>query len=369
VVYHALWGAMNCAPTFNCKVQGAIRVPRLNGLTFTVEPAAAFPAGPLTFPEFSSCPGKRAEGFTDFRQRFTRVPGLQAIRGYCPAKVNLYLKVLGKRPDGYHDLVTVMQPLSLADELTVTWGGDDIRLACDAPELPRGKDNLVWRAALAFAGETGRTVGAGLSLRKKIPVAAGLGGGSSDAAGTLLALNALAGEPLDGPALHRLAGRLGADVPFFLDSGPVVARGIGTELKPMELPSYWYLLLNPGVPISTRWVYESLDLPELTGQAPPVEADFDPERPEAWVANDLETVTLGTFPQLRDLIGRLKTLGAGAAGMSGSGPTVFGIFATREAARAAAAEVRRTFADWLAVARGLTWRETDLGWEKDAWTI
>ena len=276
---------------------------------------------------------------------------------------------MSKRTDGYHDLVTVMQPLSLADEMTVTWGDDDIRLACDDPELPQGKDNLVWRAALAFAGETGQKIKASLSLRKKIPVAAGLGGGSSDAAGTLLALNVLAGEPLDRPALHRLAGRLGADVPFFLEPGPAVARGIGTELTPVELPPYWYLLLNPGVPISTHRVYESLDLPRLMGRAPLAEADFDPERPEAWVANDLETITLGIFPQIRDLIGRLKTLGAGAAGMSGSGPTVFGLFATAEAARAAATEVRRTFKGWLTVARGLTGRETDLGWEKDTWTI
>ncbi len=326
---------------------------------------------PAPAPIAEASPGRNeaSAGLRDFRQRFLRLPELQAVRGWCPAKVNLYLKVEGRRPDGYHDLVSVMQPLSLADELMVTAGGEGVRLECDTPELPGGEENLVWRAALAFAGETGRTPAVQVRLRKRIPVAAGLGGGSSDAAGTLVALNLLAGEPLGLPVLHRLAAGLGADVPFFLGLGPAVARGIGTELTPMELPAYWYLLLNPGVRISTRWVYENLDLPRLTGRAPLTEQDLDPERPETWVANDLESVTLTSFPALRDLIGLLGRLGARAAGMSGSGPTIFGLFTSPEAARGAAEAARRHFAGWMAVARGLTGREYGPDWEKEAWTI
>ena len=199
----------------------------------------------------------------------------------CPAKVNLYLRVVGRRPDGYHEVVTVMQPLTLADTLTVTLAGAGISLRCDRPDLPQGEENLVWRAARQFQEETGLTSGVRLRLSKRIPVAAGLGGGSSDAAGTLLALNELAGKPLPPGDLHRLASRLGADVPFFLAREPAVGRGTGTQLSPVTLLPYWYLLVNPGVPLSTRWVYENLDLAGLAG-LPATEA-WDPEHPETWV--------------------------------------------------------------------------------------
>jgi len=285
----------------------------------------------------------------------------------CPAKVNLYLKVLGRRADGYHELVTVMQPLSLADELTVTPGGVGITLECDHPELPRGEANLVWRAAQGFAQAWGREVGAHFILRKRIPVAAGLGGGSSDAAGALRALNTLAGEPLKAASLHRLAGRLGADVPFFLKGGPAVARGTGTRLTAITLPAYWYLLLNPGVPLSTRWVYENLDLAQLP-HGPKLKA-WDPEHPEEWVRNDLNTVTLRRFPELAGLLEQLRQQGAGAQGISGSGPTVFGLFPTLEAAKRAAPELRRTFPGWMALCRGLTGLATDTLWENQTWMI
>ena len=130
-----------------------------------------------------------------------------------------------------------MQPLSLADELTVTPGGDAIRLTCDHPDLACGPENLVYRAALSFQAAAGIKVAAHLDLRKRIPVAAGLGGGSSDAAGTLKALNRLYGSRLDGARLQDLAAGLGADVPFFLGQGPAVGRGTGTELTPMDLPA------------------------------------------------------------------------------------------------------------------------------------
>jgi 4-diphosphocytidyl-2-C-methyl-D-erythritol kinase len=277
--------------------------------------------------------------------------GAQA-RVLCPAKVNLYLRVVGRRPDGYHELVTVMQPLTLADELNVTLGGDGIRLACDAPELPIGPENLIWQAVERFQAEARHQQGVSLSLRKRIPVAAGLGGGSSDAAGTLLALNALSGGTVKPDRLHALAGLLGADVPFFLEPRPAVGRGIGTRLTPLNLPPYWYILLNPGVPLSTRWVYENLDLAALPGA--PASETWDPEHPETWVRNDLGAVALTRFPELAALLDDLRTAGAISQGVSGSGPTLFGLFHTQEAAQQAGAKLRRTFGGWLAVARGLT---------------
>jgi len=291
----------------------------------------------------------------------------ESRRVLCPAKVNLYLRVVGRRPDGYHEVVTVMQPLSLADELTAVPEGRGISLECDHPDLPRGEGNLVWQAALKFGEATGQRLGVRFRLHKRIPLAAGLGGGSSDAAGALLALNALCGNPLPPARLHELAGLLGADVPFFLGRGPAVGRGIGTQLSPVSLPAYCYLLLNPGLPLSTRWVYENLDLGQLT--AGPERDTWNSEQPERWVVNDLATVACKRFPELKDLLARLKQLGARAQGLSGSGPTVFGLFPTLEAAREAGRRVRRSFSGWLAVAQGLTGQETDLTWENRVWMI
>ncbi len=287
------------------------------------------------------------------------------MRLLCPAKVNLYLKVLGRRADGYHELVTVMQPLSLADELIVTPGGDAIRFSCDHPALEAEPENLVWRAALAFQEAAGVKVAAHLSLRKRIPVAAGLGGGSSDAAGTLLALNLLYESRLDGRRLQALAAALGADVPFFLMRRPAVGRGIGTELSPMVLPPYNYVLLNPGMPLSTRWVYENLNLAEL--QEAPVAAEWDPEHPERWAHNDLGAVAIQRFPELGELLEQVRRAGAITQGISGSGPTVFGLFSTWEAAREAARTLRQGFQGWLAAVQGLTGREGDDTWERGVW--
>lgn len=286
------------------------------------------------------------------------------IRRRCPAKINLYLKVLGRRADGYHDLVTVMQPLSLADELTITPNPAGLSLTCHPPHLPQGEDNLVWQAACTFAAATGLTLAVHLELKKNIPVAAGLGGGSSDAANTLLALNLLAGQPLNPTDLHHLACQLGADVPFFLQCGPAVARGIGTDLTPITLPPYWYVLANPGLTVSTRWVYENLDLSALQPASSEVWKDWQGAPPAHWLENDLETVTLRRFPELRSLLRRFQDLGAWGQGMSGSGPTLFGLFPTADHARQAAQQLRSSFTGWLAVARGLTGPEDQ---EDQAW--
>lgn len=292
-------------------------------------------------------------------------PPEEMLRRWCPAKVNLYLRVLRRRPDGYHELVTVMQPLSLADELTVTMGGEGLSFTCDHPDLPAGPENLVYRAALAFQEALGVKVTAHLHLRKRIPLAAGLGGGSSDAAAALQALNLLYGSPLDRARLHSLAVTLGADVPFFLGQGPAVGRGTGIELSPLALPAYNYLLLNPGAPLSTRWVYENLDLAKLT--ASPAIPDWDPAHPERWVHNDLGEVAIKRLPELAVLLERISQAGALTQAVSGSGPTIYGLFPTWEAAREAARTLRMSFPGWLAVAQGLTGQETDNSWENHVW--
>lgn len=290
------------------------------------------------------------------------------LRRLCPAKVNLYLKVLGRRGDGYHELITVMQPLSLADILTAR-PAPELTLECAGSGEPSGPRNLVWRAAEKFAAATGHPVLLHFRLEKRIPVAAGLGGGSSNAAAALKLLNDWAPDPLDQSRLALLAAELGADVPFFLLSGPAVARGIGTHLTPLDLPPYWYVLLNPGFPLSTKWVYEHLDLDYLARFGAPEFKVWDKSRPESWVANDLESVTLNYYPELKELRQQLLANGALAAGVSGSGPTLFGLFAQKEAALGATRNLRRHFSGWLAVARGLTQGEGETDWENEAWII
>jgi 4-diphosphocytidyl-2-C-methyl-D-erythritol kinase len=302
-------------------------------------------------------------------RKLTLTPGVAGLQVLCPAKVNLYLRVLGRRADGYHDLLSIMQPLSLADELTISPTAPGIFLDCDQEGIPRGPGNLVWQAALEFQRASGRKVGVHIHLRKRIPVAAGLGGGSSDAAGTLLALNTMAGEPLKAEALHNLAVGLGADVPFFLGLSPAAARGIGEQLSPVQLPAYWYLLLNSGVRVSTRWVYESLDLESLKRYKVLEEGKWDPEQPAAWVHNDLESVTLKQYPQLAEMLETLEGLGALARGMSGSGPTLFGLFPSLDAARQAGQELRRDFPGWMAIARGLTGQEATTTWGDQIWMV
>ncbi|MFW6126606.1 MAG: 4-(cytidine 5'-diphospho)-2-C-methyl-D-erythritol kinase [Thermodesulfobacteriota bacterium] len=294
--------------------------------------------------------------------------GVPQGRWLCPAKINLYLKILGRRQDGYHELVTVMQPLSLADELQVR-PGRGLTLECRHPEAPPGADNLVWRAAQAFAAATGEDLQVHLHLVKNIPVAAGLGGGSSDAAATLLALNQRAGSPLDSAALNQLGAALGADVPFFLQPGPAVGRGVGTDLTPLDLPGFWYVLFNPGVALSTRWVYAQLDPETLARHGAPARDTWEAEHPEDWVANDLETVTLRRYPELGAALKKFARAGARAQGMSGSGPTLFGLFDEAAPARAAAARLRDQVSGWLAVARGLTRDDELAGWENQVWII
>lgn len=268
----------------------------------------------------------------------------------APAKVNLYLKVLGRRPDGYHELESVMQKLTLADELSFFPRAEGISLACSDPALPGGEENLVWRAARLFLDFTGISGGVRIRLEKRIPVAAGLGGGSSDAAAVLVALDRLFGAGLGEEQLADLGLRLGADVPFFVrPASAALARGIGERLAPVVgLTAGRLLLVNPGFAVSTRWVYENLALtskgnpyilaPESgalnNGNSGPESLDFH-IAPGPCFVNDLETVTIGRHPVIGEIKQSLLDFGARVALMSGSGPTVFGYFLRQSEAQVA----------------------------------
>jgi 4-diphosphocytidyl-2-C-methyl-D-erythritol kinase len=253
----------------------------------------------------------------------------------APAKINLHLRIVGRRPDGYHDLETVMQKLELSDRLELRPTAHGVRLSCPGSELPCNEGNLVFRAAVIYLTRAGIASGVEIILHKHIPIAAGLGGGSSDAAAVLLGLNSLFAPGIPEVALLQLAGTLGADVPFFVAGMDAVrATGIGDRLQPAPpLHECRVLLVNPGFPVSTRWVYENF---ALTTQSNPYilgreqnhlnYCDFLGSSEPLAACNDLESVTIARFPELGEIKESLLASGAGIALMSGSGPTVFGLF-------------------------------------------
>ena len=250
------------------------------------------------------------------------------IRKLSPAKINLILNVLGKRPDGYHDIASLMQKVSLADEMEFSPGKAGISLACPGSGLPTDDGNLVVRAARALFAETGFRGGVEITLRKRIPTAAGLGGGSSNAATTLQALNELFALGLSGEALRRIGKTLGADVPFFLYGGTAWAFGIGEILERAQTPpGTAIVLVNPGFEVSTKWVYQSLNLPLTNRSARYSIPEFSGVRDlAAALSNDLETVTAARYPVIGELKAFFLKQGALGSLMSGSGPTVFGLF-------------------------------------------
>ena len=269
----------------------------------------------------------------------------------APAKINLFLRVTGRRADGYHTLQTRMQKVGLFDLLEVQRGGEGVRLHCVGADLPENADNLVHRAASLFletvAQRRGRTLGGvKISLTKNIPIAAGLGGGSSDAAAALKALNSLFETGLTAGELAAMGLELGADVPFFLaDTPAALAVGIGEILTPVApLSGCFVLLVNPGFSVSTRWVYQTFALTkeEKTTIFKNFRESADPagqpclsatvEGLPAALENDLETVTITRYPEIGRIKEELLAHGAVAALMSGSGPTVFALFSDQQAA-------------------------------------
>lgn len=250
-----------------------------------------------------------------------------------PAKINLLLRVCGRRADGYHELETWMQKLDLYDELTLRLGHKTgIRLECDAPDIPDDKTNLAFKAAESFFKVSKRAEGFGLDikLKKRIPHGAGLGGGSSDCGTVLRGLNTLFENEFSEKQLIALACPLGADVPFFaVEHGAVLATGIGEIMQPVpSLDLCTFILINPGFSVSTRWVFETFALTRDGGNSIlPASRNCDVNSLSlAEMYNDLEPVTSKAHPEVKKMEKDLLDVGAKTAMMSGSGPTVFGVF-------------------------------------------
>jgi 4-diphosphocytidyl-2-C-methyl-D-erythritol kinase len=265
-----------------------------------------------------------------------------------PAKINLSLRVVGKRRDGYHLLDTVMVPVSLYDEVeihkmssaTAKKRATDglITLTCNHPLVPLGEKNIAFRAAQLLMQRAGTEQPVHIHIRKRIPVGAGLGGGSTDAAATLVGLNRLLKLRLSEAKLESIALSLGADVPFFIRARPARARGIGERLYPIRgLARVWMVIIYPGFPISTAWVFKNYR-PKLT--KPPVNTSIASSlksfaKLAGLLVNDLESVTLKRYPKLSIIKDKLLHEGAVGGLMAGSGSSLFGVFASkRQAARA-----------------------------------
>jgi 4-diphosphocytidyl-2-C-methyl-D-erythritol kinase len=265
------------------------------------------------------------------------------VRSY--AKINWALEVLGRREDGYHELRTVYQTVSLHDTIRFATAPERIEIVCDDPRVPRDESNLAVRAALELRELAGIRRGATIQIQKRIPVAAGLGGGSSNAALSLLALRNLWRIDAGDRELEEIAARLGSDVPFFLTGGTALGLGRGEAVQPVEqVDSTRLLLVNPGFPVSTKDAYERLS--RLTR---PVTAPIIPFTLLAAngisglplsVRNDLEVAVLPVHPEIAEVKRVLVRMGARLALMSGSGATVFGVFDNSEVLERSLAEMR-----------------------------
>jgi 4-diphosphocytidyl-2-C-methyl-D-erythritol kinase len=270
------------------------------------------------------------------------VSGLRAVTLRAPAKVNLALHVLGRRADGFHDIETIFQAVDLCDEVRVERGREGVALEVVGPDLGPTEENLAYRAALAALDALGHEGGVAIKLRKSIPVGAGLGGGSSDAAAVLRCVLALAGPSPRSTDLHPLAAPLGSDVPFFVgQSALTVGRGRGERLEPVPaLPPADMVLVSPPVHVPTAWAYAELSARrEGRGDRPRRHHAVAPtswEDVKSWAHNDFQALVSERYPEVARSLAALSSAGADLAMMSGSGSTSFGVFRGPSAAREAA---------------------------------
>jgi 4-diphosphocytidyl-2-C-methyl-D-erythritol kinase len=263
-----------------------------------------------------------------------------------PSKINLYLEVLGRRDDGYHEIRSIAVLTELCDTVVLARRASGITVAAANPEVPTGPENLCHRAAELVLRHCGVRAGVAIRIEKQIPIAGGMGGGSSNAAATLWGLNLLNGLGLPREALMRLGAEVGSDVPLFFSRGAAFVSGRGEQVE--ELPALrprWLVIANPGMQISTASVYQRLRLPltsEETGSR--MRALFQSGQEEAALSccfNRLEDVVLTAFPAISALKQRLSSGGASPVLVSGSGPTVFGVTEGPEMARRLAADLAK----------------------------
>ncbi|MEQ1793364.1 MAG: 4-(cytidine 5'-diphospho)-2-C-methyl-D-erythritol kinase [Nitrospira sp.] len=274
-------------------------------------------------------------------------PPRSAVTVFAPAKVNLILRVLDRRPDGFHNVWSLMQTVGLEDEVTIRLAPQhtEIRLQCDSHSLSVDQTNLVYRAAAAVLVHLQRTIGLDIQLKKRIPMGAGLGGGSSDAAATILGINRLLNVGWSAARMAEIGQELGSDVPFFFHAPTAVVAGRGEQVGAIHVAdSRWIVLVYPGFPVETKWAYQQLSATRQ-GVTPLSERciQLESQGRTTWddvislASNDFEGPVFVTHPVLRQIKLDLLSRGAQLALLSGSGATVFGFFQGEDGARQAAA--------------------------------
>jgi 4-diphosphocytidyl-2-C-methyl-D-erythritol kinase len=276
-------------------------------------------------------------------------PSPSEITVFAPAKINLILRILNRRPDGFHNLWSVMQTVALDDEVQIRLRTDrrDIRLRCDAAQLAADQSNLVYRAAMETLARAQQSIGLDIELRKRIPMGAGLGGGSSDAAATIIGLNHLLQLEWSPAQMVDAGQSLGSDVPFFLFAPSAIVAGRGEAVRPVVVEgARWVVLVNPGFGINTKWAYQELAATRSTVMPLSlVQQELDRQSLVDWTQliaaaeNDFEAPVFAAHGELREIKRSLQAHGAELALLSGSGATVFGMFADEARARLAQTRV------------------------------
>lgn len=270
------------------------------------------------------------------------------ITVFAPAKINVILRILDRRPDGFHNLWSIMQTVALDDEVQIRLRPDrqDIQLRCDATDLAADQTNLVYRAAAAVLAQAQQSIGLDIELRKRIPMGAGLGGGSSDAAATIIGLNCLLQLKWSPVQMADVGQSLGSDVPFFLFAPSACVTGRGETVRPVVVEgARWVVLVNPRFGVNTKWAYQELAAARTSIRPlSHAQQELDRQSRVGWLPliaaaeNDFEAPVFAAHSALREIKQSLQDHGAEIALLSGSGATVFGVFADEARARHAQAQ-------------------------------
>ncbi|KPA08834.1 4-diphosphocytidyl-2C-methyl-D-erythritol kinase [Candidatus Magnetomorum sp. HK-1] len=275
-----------------------------------------------------------------------------------PAKINFFLRITGKRSDGYHTLISLMSPISLHDTISMTFHTERIQVNCMHPDVPIDHKNLAYQAADIFFQATGIVEGVNIFIQKNIPVGGGLGGGSSNAATVLTALNKFYQSPLPEKKLKEIALSLGADVPFFIDQVTALATGIGERLHPVNISiKHSLALIYPGFPVSTAWTFKNLNLNLTTDKINDRSSNLIFKYKKKikqldWLSdihNDLESVSFKRYPVLLTIKNKLISMGADFSFMSGSGSSIIGMFSDNTACQKACDDINQ-HSTWRAFA-------------------
>ncbi len=294
------------------------------------------------------------------------------VKILAPAKINLFLKVIRRLPSGYHEIQSLMVPITLVDEISLFAAlplkGDKIKIACDDPSVPTHQENLAYKA-LRVLNEAGYPTGnVSIHIKKRIPAGAGLGGGSSDAAAVFKGIDYLYRLELSLDILRALGLKIGADIPFFFMEKACMVSGIGEVLNPVEIScKIWLVIGFPGFSIPTQKVYQALDL-ELTNPDTQVNMPISLEggnlqKGETWhLVNELESPIFVWYPFLGDVCRKLREFGALEARMTGSGSSIFGIFKERTAAATAMSKLWKQLPEWKFFLARPVWQGIDDSW-------